>query len=156
MLTVPDEWLALWKSRGTNHAVAQCEALPVLIAKLTWFDLLFEQSSVFYTDNEVVRYGLIKGASANYSTFDLLNCVAVVDCRLRSQSWVARVPSPSNPGDGPSRLDSSEAETVFGAKAVVPVLPFLAANGRFGVSVPLEPVVPAPPESDTSHPTVSQ
>lgn len=41
-----------------------------------------------------------------------------------SMSWYARIPSPSNIADGPSRLDFSQVEEAFDVKMIEPVLDY--------------------------------
>ena len=136
---VPEPWKAIWRKRGIRHAVAQTEALPVLVARLVWGDLLMGARSLTFTDNETIRSALITGASENFSTQDILSAISLQDARAGGSDWVARVPSPSNPADAPSRFDVESCVALFGAVQVQPILPSLDSEGRV-VVVPLEAV----------------
>ena len=133
-MKIPKEWTDSWAAAGTRHAVAQAEAFPVLVAKLTWAHYLKEVNVLTFTDNEAIRAGLIKGYSPTMATYDILNAIGVTDFWADSTQWIARVPSTSNPADEPSRLAASEAIAVFGAVEVAPVVPALLASGRAQLS----------------------
>jgi hypothetical protein len=71
-----------------------------------------------FVDNDAARIALIKGSSTNVHS-DRLVCVFHdydIDCQ--SRVWIARVPSHSNPGDPPSRLDFVTNERLFGCTTV--------------------------------------
>jgi hypothetical protein len=129
-LRIPDEWTKAWSDSGTRHAVAQAEAFPVLVAKLTWAKYLQNAQVLLFTDNEVIRAGLIKGHSANLSTYDILNAIGAEDYKADAVQWVARVPSASNPADAPSRMSRAEVIEQFGAIEVQPSLPKISPSGR--------------------------
>jgi hypothetical protein len=129
-MEVPGEWTDSWAGLGIKHAVAQAEAYPVLVAKLTWRKKLQGRNVLLFTDNEGIKAALIKGFSGNYATMDLLNAIGAADAASDVVQWVARVPSKSNPADLPSRLEFAAAKDQFGAVEISPVLPVLGVGGR--------------------------
>ena len=100
---VPAIAAAAWARLGLKHAVAQTELYPVLLSKVVWHSPLRGQRLICFTDNEVVREALISGASRHLATRGLLTAIAAVDSAIASATWIARVPSRSNPADAPSR-----------------------------------------------------
>ena len=109
-VTVEQPLLGDWLAEGSKQVVAQAELLPILIAKWTWRSALSGQPLLVFIDNDGVRHGLVSGASSNASSRLMLEASAYADCTLGVAQWVARVPSFSNPADGPSRLDFSGVE----------------------------------------------
>ena len=95
----------------------------MLVAKATWAKHLLEASAIYFIDNDSARLALVKGYSPLLSSLSIiLECVEF-DVAHHSRSWYSRVASPSNPGDSVSRMDKTEAVTIFGASVVRPVLP---------------------------------
>jgi hypothetical protein len=122
-IEVPFQVRRGWMLHGTTHVVAQAELLPLVLARETWKHLLGNAWVLYFIDNESVKAALVKGNTAAVASFELLSCAARQDMEAKSMSWYARVPSPSNCADGPSRLDFTEMRTVFDAGQVVPKWP---------------------------------
>lgn len=119
----PPEVIAEWAAGGEPHAIAQAELLPVLVARLTWADRLRNRFVVYYIDNESVREALVRGWTGALASRALLLQCAWADVALSAVSWYARVPSPSNPADGPSRLEDPAMPEWPDAVEDVPVPP---------------------------------
>ena len=100
---VPAIAAAAWARLGLKPAVAQTELYPVLLSKVVWHSPLRGQRLICFTDNEVVREALISGVTRHLATRGLLTALAAVDSAIASSTWIARVPSQSNPADAPSR-----------------------------------------------------
>jgi hypothetical protein len=93
-----------WKAEGKIQTIGQAELVPALITRENFQPLLRHRRVCFFLDNDSARMALIKGCSPSQASNRIV--AAVVESEIASQcwSWYGRVPSPSNPGDGPSRL----------------------------------------------------
>jgi ribonuclease HI len=103
-LEVPDSLVNEWKAEGKIQTIGQAELLPALLARLSFRKLLTHRRAVFFLDNDSARMGLIKGYSPSPASNRIIQAVVADEAPLLCWSWYARVPGPSNPGDGPSRL----------------------------------------------------
>ena len=90
--------------RNSKHPIYEVELVPLLVAMLLWGDLVNRSQIVFYIDNDAARSGLIKGAGATMMADAMIECFCSHESALNLKSWFSRVPSHSNPSDGPSRL----------------------------------------------------
>ena len=102
-----------WRSEGSKQPIALAELLPVVLAKFVWADHLVGKHVIYFVDNNAVMFQLISGSAKNRFGRILLLHAAKADLANRAISWYTRVPSPSNPADGPSRLKFAEATDVF-------------------------------------------
>lgn len=116
--SVDNELKDSWRKLGVQHAIAQTELLPIVLAKLTWSRLLKGKKVIWFTDNEIVRDNLITGSTRCVASTDLLHLNSILDSKLSLINWIARVPSKSNPADAPSRGDISEPVRLFGATEI--------------------------------------
>ena len=88
---------------GQKHIITEAELLPVLFARPLFRRRLFGRLLLSFIDYEAAKCALVKSASSNEA------CAAIVegvgDCDLADGvvAWYARVPSPSNLADDPSR-----------------------------------------------------
>ena len=119
---VSDAVAESWSSSGSSQVIGQAEIFPVLISLRTWEAQLAGRRVLFFIDNDSARWGLVKGYSPILSSAAIIGDVWQEVARLGCWPWFARVPTSSNPGDKPSRLEFAEAEELFGAKVVQPVL----------------------------------
>ena len=90
--------------------IFEAELLAVLIAIKTWSGFIASQQAVCYIDNNSARDVSISGVARNACAMQLLEELLSEEMRCSSYIWFARVPSPSNPSDGPSRGDLSMVE----------------------------------------------
>ena len=122
---IPEEVLkALQEECDSEQLIAQAELLPVVAAKQKWADLLSKTGGrrvIHFVDNDAARFGLIKEYSPTRSSAWLLSEIWRVEERLGCVSWYERVPSKSNPADGPSRLYFGRLASLPGAFRVVSV-----------------------------------
>ena len=56
------------------------------------------------------RLALVRSFSPVFDNYELLSINATLDVGLQSLNWYSRVPSKSNPGDAPSRLEFSDLD----------------------------------------------
>ncbi len=59
-----------------------------------------------FIDNDAARFSLIKGTSPTQDSAWLTGEFWRREAKAQAFSWFERVPSPSNPADGPSRLQA--------------------------------------------------
>jgi hypothetical protein len=116
---------------GQRQVVGQAELLPILLARLAWPDLLRGVPVISFVDNDSARHALVAGYSPCASSARIVGAAAVLDAQLGVYTWVGRVPSESNPADGPSRLDFG---FVLDHGSVVTEITDSELDGRPGVS----------------------
>jgi len=77
--------------------------LPAFLARVVFRDLLLSRPVLCFVDNEAARAGLIRGSSSNAESAKIIEAIVDKDLADMSLFWYARVPSPSNLADAPSR-----------------------------------------------------
>ena len=107
---------------GQTQIIGQAELLPVLVAKYIWRSILANRRVIYFVDNDSARLALVRGYSPVITSLGIIMRCAHQDALSRSSSWYARVPSKSNIGDGPSRMDASQVRALYGAEVVQPAL----------------------------------
>ena len=123
-MKVPERVWAKWKSRaGQRQVIGQAELLPVVVAKMTFPDLLRNRRVLVFIDNEAARIGLVRCYSPSLPSLRLIAHAVSLDLVLGCQCWYARVPTKANPADLPSRLTFSPFLESLGCECVEPVLP---------------------------------
>ena len=104
----------------SKHPIYEVELLPVLISTFLWKEQISQCQVVYYLDNDAAKSGLIKGSGAT----DMANAIVGGFCEMESllqlKTWFSRVPTHSNLGDGPSRLDFSLADSLGCARCQIP------------------------------------
>lgn len=110
---VPAGMIETWKS-SSKHVIAMVELYSVIVARFVWNRYLMGRKAIAFVDNESAKEALVKGSSFNAHFRTLLLQLEIAEKDLRSWLWFSRVPSHSNPSDGPSRGDSSLME-ILGA-----------------------------------------
>ena len=101
----------------SSHPIFELEILPVLCGILAWSAYLSSKQCVFYLDNEAAQGALVKGSSETSYAASMLRLFTEFEMNLQIKTWIARVPTSSNPADKPSRGDLSEMEQ----RHVIPV-----------------------------------
>ena len=86
--------------------------------------LLHRARVIYFIDNDGVKEAVVKGTTDSLACKKILRECMVQDSKNHSMSWYARIPSPSNIADGPSRLDFSQVEEAFDVKMIEPVLDY--------------------------------
>ena len=100
---VPDSVTSDWFSDGTEHPIIQAELAAVVAAFHVWKQVLLGTNVLLWIDNEVVRFGIINAYMHPPSAMALLSPLLALEESTKVSLWVCRVPSHSNPSDGPSR-----------------------------------------------------
>ena len=81
----------------------QLESVALFVAIRLWSDFLFSSHAIFCLDNEVARYGCMKGYSNTLNVGRICHLL-LYDCeKLCVIPWFLRVPSAANIADFPSR-----------------------------------------------------
>ena len=111
--TVPSDIVERWRRSGAWQVVGQAELAPVRLAAAVWAERLRGRYVVWWLDQDAARLGLVKGYSPSEFSADLIDRATIALSNLMVFSWFARVPSPSNPADWPSRLQWAELRAAF-------------------------------------------
>ena len=101
---VPKQLVELWKT-SSKHVIAMVELYAVVVGRFTWKKYLDGRKAISFVDNESAKEALVKGTSHNGHFRSLLLQMEVAEQDIRAWLWISRVPSHSNPSDGPSRGD---------------------------------------------------
>ena len=122
---VPAKLVAVWKKDGLEQVIAQAELLPVMLVKKQFRWALEGARVLYFIDNEGAKEALISGSTKSVASRDMLVQCMIEDSKNDSLPWYARVPSPSNIADGPSRLCTEEVEALFPITIVQPELDYM-------------------------------
>lgn len=119
---VPAELTDHWKRDGHEQVISQAELLPILLVKKQMRWALQDARVLYFIDNEGVKEALISGTTRSQASRDMLVECMIEDSQSNSLPWYARIASPSNLADAPSRLSLSEVEALFEVVKIEPVL----------------------------------
>ena len=110
---VPEDLVAEWKKDGQEQVIAQAELLPIMMVKRQMKWALQGARVLYFIDNEGVKEALVSGATRSEQSKKMLIECMVQDAKSNSLTWYARVPSPSNLADAPSRMCVQELHGVL-------------------------------------------
>eukprot|EP00438_Fugacium_kawagutii_P004095 Skav202905 [mRNA] locus=scaffold3908:104145:105488:- [translate_table: standard] len=102
-LPLTTDEVAYFMRKDQEVAIAELETLAVVIAAFVWGDRIAQQHVVICLDNDVARFGLVKGYSKADGVTGLVRIAAERFELDMSMPWFLRVPSASNLADFPSR-----------------------------------------------------
>ena len=85
------------------------ELFAIWVSLVTFRRLLQHTDIVIWEDNEGARHTVTSGSTTDHTAGIMIHQIWSLIANLDLLPWVARVPSSSNPADGPSRLDFSLA-----------------------------------------------
>ena len=103
---VPGDVVESWRAAaGTTRVIHQAELYPILVATRLWRERLAGRRVLVFVDNEPARAALIKGATSALASARIVGEIWKNLAEIEAHIWVERVPSRSNPADGPSRDD---------------------------------------------------
>ena len=98
-------YIETWKSKAEQtQVIGQAELFPLLVARLTWPDILAGRRCMYFLDNESARIAMVKAYSPVLCSLSIVMSCLKWDYDSDSVGWNARVPTASNPGDAPSRM----------------------------------------------------
>ena len=117
---VPHEMVRRWRKDGSLQVIGQTEILPIVVCKWAYRRLFHNRRILFFVDNDSARHAMTAGYSASYESNRLIQVANRCEAEFQTLCWYTRVPSASNPADGPSRLDLTPSESNAWAKVVDP------------------------------------
>ncbi|CAE7434723.1 unnamed protein product, partial [Symbiodinium sp. CCMP2456] len=97
--------VSTWAGAGKRHLIGPTELYAVVAARGVWKRFLDNERAIFFVDHSGVLSAMIKGSSRDDVWRSLLLHYEHFDAECPTIPWFARVPSKSNPGDGPSRSE---------------------------------------------------
>eukprot|EP00438_Fugacium_kawagutii_P010313 Skav234595 [mRNA] locus=scaffold540:38875:40689:- [translate_table: standard] len=95
-----------WGPKKT--VIFEAELLALITAVTVWKSFIGGSLVVCYIDNNSARDVAISASARNSCANNLLDKLIAIEMETNSFYWYARVPSPSNIADKPSRLDCSQ------------------------------------------------
>ena len=102
---VSSSLVSSWLQRQSY--MGQLELLATVLAVSTWGPLLQERYVILFVDNDSAASGLVKGYSPQLDSGAIIGQFWLSVAKLKSNLYIDRVESKSNPSDGPSRLEFS-------------------------------------------------
>jgi hypothetical protein len=94
------------KAEGQSQLIGELEALAVLVALATWTSKIRSRHLVVFVDNEGSKFAILRGCSKSANLSKIVTAIADQEVAATCFCWYSRVPSESNPADGPSRDQS--------------------------------------------------
>ena len=111
-----------WKAEGKEQVICQAELLAVPIALWVWRRTLEQRNAIVFVDNEPAKDALVRGISSSNASSAMVRDTRILCAGLAIGPWFARVTSPSNLADGPSRADDSVL-VALGSRRIVASVP---------------------------------
>jgi hypothetical protein len=109
-----EELKSLLSEEGKKtQLITQAEILPMVVSRIIWSPKLLGRDILHYVDNEGSRLSTIKGNSPSRQSAWLIHAFWETEVMNRSRSWLSRVPTECNIGDGPSRGDWEELRDLY-------------------------------------------
>ena len=75
----------------------------MVVTRLMWSGRMNGRDVLHYVDNDAARYSTIKGTSPSRGSSWMVHAFWETEIWNQSHSWISRVPTVCNIGDGPSR-----------------------------------------------------
>ena len=119
-----------WRSdkEGKIQTIGQAELCPAVVARYSWQKRMRHRRVLFFLDNDGARQGLIKGRSDSATSNTMIKTMVTMERKFQSWTFYARVPTHSNPGDGPSRLRLTPHPENLLAKQIEPPSPEILSS----------------------------
>ena len=89
---VPEFWVSKWKASGRVQLICQAEIFPVVVAKLTWSEILSHRAVLWFIDNNSAQAALVRSFSPVTDNYELLVRNAELDVWMQTMNWYSRVP----------------------------------------------------------------
>ena len=107
---VEEAVVADWKKMNAKtRVIHQAELLPILVAMVTWQEVMAGRRIIVFVDNDAARSAVIKGSTASPASAKIVTAIWEMAVRSEMQLWIDRVPTSSNIADGPSRSQWASA-----------------------------------------------
>ena len=104
----PNSLIETWKKSVGDFIICQIELYVMVLLRWQFSRHFAHRRTIWWVDNGSARYSAIKGLSPSPTMRLLARQFYALDADFPTYSWVERVPSKSNPADGPSRNDCAE------------------------------------------------
>ena len=117
---VPETLLSSWRHQVGEQLICQIELFAMVTVRWSFRDLLKDRRTLWWVDNEAARFSTIKGHSPSVTMSTLVREFYRWDISHPTFGWIERIPSFSNPADGPSRFAPEEVQTLLGVDTVLP------------------------------------
>ena len=101
-----DGHMALLGAKTKRTIIFEAELLALILAFATWKVELVAASLICFVDNNSARDVAISGSGRNVVARSLIDFLLKLEMAVCAAPWYARVPTPSNVADGPSRGES--------------------------------------------------
>ena len=88
--------------------IFEAELLALIVAFVLWKNFVSKSPVVFFVDNNAARDVAISASGRSQLIQGMIEQLLQVEEISACYAWFARVPSPSNPADGPSRNDCDD------------------------------------------------
>ena len=118
-LAVPRHVCLALGADTTDFIIQQIELLPIRSALWTFREILRGCAFVGFVDNEGARHAVIGAYTRGARGIGLVDAIGNEIAELQAHPWWARVPSPSNLADAPSRLDFEDLRGRGAREAIV-------------------------------------
>ena len=102
-MKLSSDMVAQFMATGQEVAIAELETVALYMCIQLWNDLLKSRHVLFCLDNEVTRFGMIKGYSHASMVSRIVNALCIRFEESLILPWFLRVPSSANIADFPSR-----------------------------------------------------
>ena len=97
-----------WRRTGKHQIICQAELVAVPVALPTWRAAITNRDVLFFIDNEPAREALVRGVSVSDDSSSYVTYCRLLCAEVGAAFWYARVASPSNIADAPSRGSFTE------------------------------------------------
>ena len=96
-----------------KQVIGQAEILPMIAARIMWNSRLTKRDIIHYVDNDAARLSTIKGTSPSVGSAWMIHAFWETEVVNGTRSWISRVPTECNIGDGPSRNEWEEVKKLY-------------------------------------------
>ena len=119
---VPNSLIDAWRHLVGEQLICQIELYAMVAVRWMYKDLMRDRRTLWWVDNEAARFSTIRGLSPSVTMRTLVREFYNRDLSHPMFSWIERVPSYSNPADGPSRSSPEEIMALLGVNTCSPFL----------------------------------
>ena len=113
--------VAKWSGGVRSQLVFEAEVFPYRLALEIWQSLLHGRHLLVFIDNDAARHSWIKGSADSFFARQMIHAGTMLESVTGVVTYFCRVPTASNLGDGPSRLDFRLCERIGCRRAYVPL-----------------------------------
>ena len=97
---------------NSQNPIHELEVMPILMAAELWGKTFEGSQVVYYIDNESARMAHSRGDGETLRAGQMIQAFVEIESTCQHRVWFGRVPSYSNPADGPSHLDFKEVSSL--------------------------------------------